>query len=124
MSTTERNKQNLLSYFRRVLNERDFTAFDALFAPTYRDHDAPEDAPLGPQAVSDYMIPFLADHPDMTAQVADVLAEGDKVAARVFWRGHHRVTGAAFYEMGIFIVQFDDQGRMLERWSTYKQLDE
>jgi predicted SnoaL-like aldol condensation-catalyzing enzyme len=122
MSTPEQNKQTLLAYFQRVLNERDFSAFATFFAPDYRDHDAPEDAPSGPRAVEDFMVPFLGDFPDMSARVADLLAEGNRVAARVFWLGHHRETGEAYHKMGIIIVSFDEQARMRERWSAYTGL--
>ncbi len=114
-------KANLRAYFQRVLNQRDLSALEELLAPDYTDHDAPASSPTGPEPVRVYLQDFLADMPELTVQVHDVLAEGNRAAARVEWRGR-RKDGILFHEAGVLIVRFDEQGRLAERWSGYQLL--
>lgn len=51
--------------------------------------------------------------------VADMVAEGRKVAARLRWRGTHRDTGMPYRLSGIILVHLDAAGRFKERWSAY-----
>ena len=62
--------------------------------------------------------------PDISGVVEDTVVQGDKVAARVTWRGSHRGafagvpgTGAAVELQAVHIVRFAD-GRAIEWWGT------
>jgi predicted SnoaL-like aldol condensation-catalyzing enzyme len=93
-----------------------------MLSDDYVDHDAPPDAPPGPQRVKEFVAGFLEEYPNMHVDILDIVAEGNKVAARLVWRGNHRESGDEFHRMGIVILRLDDQGRLAERWSAYKSL--
>ena len=106
-------------YFQRLLNEKDLSACDEMLSDDYVDHDAPPDTPPGPQSVKEFVAGFLAEYPNMHVDILDIIAEGNKVAARLVWRGNHRETGAEYHQMGIIMLRLDGQGRLAERWSAY-----
>jgi catechol 2,3-dioxygenase-like lactoylglutathione lyase family enzyme/ketosteroid isomerase-like protein len=106
-------------YFHRLLNEHDLSVCDALLDPAYRDHDAPPDSPPGPTATKTYVADLLKTYPDLRVNVEDLLAEGDRVAARLRWRGTHIDTGAGFGQIGLVFLRLRD-GRIVERWSAYQ----
>jgi predicted ester cyclase len=65
---------------------------------------------------------LLHDYPDMRVSVEDIMAEGNKVAVRNIWKGTHRESGKIFHQMGIAILQLNDTGQIVERWSAYTQI--
>jgi predicted enzyme related to lactoylglutathione lyase/predicted SnoaL-like aldol condensation-catalyzing enzyme len=103
-------------YFQRLLNERDLSVCDELLAPDYRDHDAPDDTPRGPQSTKEYVAGFLADYPDLHVEVLDVMAEDHQAAARLVWRGTHKDSGEPLNREGVVWLRLDEQGRLVERW--------
>jgi predicted SnoaL-like aldol condensation-catalyzing enzyme len=107
------------SYFDALINKRDLSICDRLLAPDFVDHDAPPNTPPGPESIKAYVSRFLDDHPDMRITVKDVIAEGNKVAAHLVWKGINRHTGEPFHQMGIITLHIDKQGRFTERWSAY-----
>ena len=110
------------AYFQRLLNERDLSVCDELLSSDYVDHDAPPDTPPGPESIKAFVARFLDEHPNMHVDIEDMLAEGDRVAARLVWHGNHRESGRDFHQMGIIILRLNDQRQLAERWSAYKQL--
>jgi ketosteroid isomerase-like protein len=120
---SEKAKATVCDYFHRLLNEKDLSVCDEMLAPDYVDHDAPGDTPPGPGETKRFVGQFLHDYPDMRVHVEDILAEGDRVAARIVWRGTHEESGERFHQMGIVILRLDEAGRLAERWSTYRPLE-
>jgi len=116
------NSGTVRRYFQRLLNEKDLSACDEMLSGDYVDHDAPPDTPPGPQNIKEFVAGFLAEYPNIHVDILDIVAEGDKVAARLVWRGNQRESGEEFHQMGIIILRLDDQGRLAERWSAYKSL--
>ena len=113
MSEQERNKQIVRRLVDEVLNGRRLDAIDELFAPE-----------LAAEARA-WIAPFLASFPDTHMEILDVIAEGDRVAARFVcsgthtgeWLGHaptgrrfERIDEAGFY-------RFRD-GRIVESWGV------
>lgn len=109
-------------YFQRLLNQKDLSVCDEMLAPNYIDHDAPPDAPPGPDDTKAYVGKLLYDYPDMHVSVEDIMAEGSKVTVRNTWKGTHRESGKIFHQMGIAILQLNEAGQIVERWSAYKQI--
>jgi predicted SnoaL-like aldol condensation-catalyzing enzyme len=109
-------------YFQRLLNEKDLSVCDEMLSSDYVDHDAPADTLPGPQSTKEFVTGFLEEYPDMRVDIEDIIAEGNKVAARMVWRGNHRDSGETFHQMGIIILRLDDKGQLAERWSAYKPL--
>ncbi len=98
-----------------AFNRRDLDALDTLLAGDMVDHTAgPEQAPgrEGIKAVWSYL---FATYPNITATVEDLLADGDRVAARVIFSGLSAVeprTGMGLEFTRIFA------GRVVELWNS------
>jgi len=120
--SAEAAKALIREYFQRLLNEKDLSVCDEILSSDYIDHDAPPDTPPGSQNTKEFVARFLEEYPDMQIEVKDLIAEGNKVAARILWCGNHRESGGKFHQMGIVILRFDDKGQLVERWSAYKSL--
>jgi ketosteroid isomerase-like protein len=119
----EQTKNLVQRYFEALINRKDLSICDEMLAPSYVDHadsypPAPEGTPPGPESIKEYVSGFLDDHPDMHTTVEEVIAEGDKAAARLIWRGTNRHSGAPFRQMGLVMLHLDEEGRFVERWSA------
>jgi predicted SnoaL-like aldol condensation-catalyzing enzyme len=106
-------------YFHRLLNQHDVSVCDELLAPEYVDHDAPTGTPPGSGSTTAFVTALIDDYPDIQVRIVDMLAEANKVAARLIWQGHHRQTGAPLHQIGIVMVRLNDHGQIAERWSAY-----
>jgi catechol 2,3-dioxygenase-like lactoylglutathione lyase family enzyme/predicted SnoaL-like aldol condensation-catalyzing enzyme len=110
-------------YFQRLLNEKDLSVCDEMLSNEYIDHDSPSSISPGSQSIKDFVRGFIEDYPDIRVEVVDIIAENNKVAARLMWRGHHRETGEIFHQAGIIFLRLNDRNQMVERWSAYKSLE-
>ena len=54
--------------------------------------------------------------------MVDTVAEANKVAARIVWLGSQRHTGEPLQQMGIVMIQLNERGQFVERWSGYTTL--
>jgi predicted enzyme related to lactoylglutathione lyase/predicted SnoaL-like aldol condensation-catalyzing enzyme len=107
-------------YFQRLINQQDLSVCDELLSGDYIDHDAPETTPPGPQSIKTFVAGFLAEVPDLQISIEDQVTQGNRVALRMVWQGHYQATGAAYHQMGIVILRFNEIGQLAERWSTYR----
>ena len=64
-----------------VWNQGRLAAAAELFAPTFRDTDAPADVPPGPLGVQEFVALNLRRFPDLHYTLDELIAEGDQVAA-------------------------------------------
>lgn len=115
-------KARVRAYFDELLNGRDLSVCGRLLASDYVDHDAAPSTPPGPAAVEAFVAGFLADYPDLRVSIEDILAEGDRAAVRVTWRGTHRTSGEPLRQMGILILRLNEAGQLAERWSAYQTM--
>jgi catechol 2,3-dioxygenase-like lactoylglutathione lyase family enzyme/predicted SnoaL-like aldol condensation-catalyzing enzyme len=113
-------KDVVRDYFHRLLNEKDLSVCDERLSSDYRDHDAPLDTPLGPENTKEFVARFLDEYPNLRVDIEDLIAEENRVAARIVWHGNQRETGAEFHQIGIVLLRLDEKGRIAERWSAYK----
>jgi predicted ester cyclase len=73
-----------------AINRNDLDALDEMVASDITDHDpAPGQGP-GLEGVKDYFSSLHAAFPDVHMAVEDMIAEGDKVVARVSVSGTHQ----------------------------------
>jgi len=112
-------RQVVLTYFRRLLNDHDLSVCGELLADDYVDHDAPDTSPPGPEPTREFVSAFLHDYPDMSVDIADCLAEGNRVSVRLVWKGTHRTTGEPYTRDGVVILRLNEAGKIAERWSGY-----
>jgi len=117
--STEDNKALVQQFFEQVINLRNLAALDQFVSPNAVNHTVPACMPLGP---SQFLSLHLNAFPDVQATVEDLLADRDKVVARVSYRGTQQgafrsisPTGKQIAVMGINIFRIAD-GKMVEHW--------
>ena len=118
----QRNKERTLAAV-AALNRGDVDGYLAIYAPDAVVHGLPEHVTpdvAGHREVLEEMRRAL---PDLRAQLAAVVAEGDLLAARVTYWGTHRgpmlgaaPTGRVVTWDAMTFRRFDAQGRVVERW--------
>jgi steroid delta-isomerase-like uncharacterized protein len=105
-------------------NRSDWEAIERLFAPTYLDHDrSREHLPPGPTGVRQAWLATRAAFPDLRVTVADLVADGDRVAVRGVLQGTHDGELMGIPPTGRRVtVSFIDinriaEGELAERWA-------
>jgi predicted ester cyclase len=125
MSTPEENKAIIRGYFEA--DELGFPDPEATFAPGFVSHESSSDDTLG---LAEFLAWAKAFNENLPYQctIDDMVAEGDRVAVRVTWRGVHRgpfmgmqPTGREFRASGIGVYRVAD-GRVAERWLEFDSL--
>ncbi len=113
--STDANKALVRRYIEAAWSRGQVAVVDELFAGSYVGH-----VPLQPRfdraTVKQAIIAASTDFPDLTAQVADLVAEADKVVARRSMGGTHQpsLTPAAVTRVTIFRLV---DGQIAESWA-------
>lgn len=125
---SEENKALVRRWFDEVWNRGREEAIDEMFAEEGVANGLVDETgePLrGPVNFKPFFRKFRAAFPDMEVVVEDVIAEGDKVAARCAVRGRHQgdtlgfaATQAPVEFTGICIVRVQD-GKIAEAWNNF-----
>jgi len=109
-----------------LLNRRELAAHFKLLAPEFVEHDNDRDMSL--EQVKEYNTMFSAAFPDATSTIEDMVAEGDRVAYRVTWRGTQKgdfmgipATGKKLEITNTTIVKLAG-GKWSECWATVDDL--
>ena len=113
-----------------VFNSRDLAGLDELYAPDYVHHDPslPPDVQRGLSNYKQGVAMFYSAFPDLTGTIEDIIAEGDRVAMRLTWRGTHRgplmgipASGKSAEFSMMQIVRLADN-RVVEGWVNFDAL--
>ncbi|MDP9357228.1 MAG: ester cyclase [Chloroflexota bacterium] len=127
-STAEANKDLIRRIIDRAFNDGDLDIFAEVLADDYLDHQAGPAAPRGPEAFRGFVVAFRATLPDVEVTVEDLIAEGDRVALRVTWRGTQLgplgsvpATGRAVEFVGYHLYRIED-GKVAEHWGLQDDL--
>ena len=112
-----------------AINQNNLDALDEVVAPDLTDHDpAPGQAP-GLEGVKQWFSSMHTAFPDFRMNVEDMIAEGDKVVARVRLSGTHQgefmgidATGNRVTITGIDILRINADGKIMERWGNFDDL--
>ena len=125
---SEENKELLRRWFEEVWNKGRGEAIAEMFAADGIAHGlaGEKDAPLrGPAAFGEFHKNFHAAFPDIVVTVEDMIAEGDKVAARCTVRGKHTGDSLGFAATekpmeiaGICIIRVEN-GKIAEAWNSF-----
>lgn len=124
--TTDDNKALVQRFFDEVINQRNAAAIDQFVPPGGGvNHTVPAGMP---QQGNQMLAVYLAAFPDAQATVEDLLADGDKVVARVSIRGTHQgafrglaPTGKQITVIGIHIFRITN-GQLVEHWGLMDRL--
>jgi steroid delta-isomerase-like uncharacterized protein len=111
-----------------AINQKNLDALDEIVASDIIDRDpAPGQAP-GLEGVKQYFSSLHTAFPDVQMNIEDLIAEGDKVVARVTVGGTHQgefmgidPTGNQVTITGIDILRIAD-GKIVERWGKFDDL--
>jgi steroid delta-isomerase-like uncharacterized protein len=121
--SVESNKALVREHYERLTNRKDLTAADEQLAPDFVDHDALPGLPGGPEGVKAWMRLLHGAFPDLSVEIEDLVAEGDRVAVRATWRGTHQgpfmgqaATGRSV-QFGGMVFWRIAEGRIAERWA-------
>ena len=117
MSDIEANKRLVLQHFDEFVNQQDLDAILRNMADDFLDHDGPGGRPTdraGDRAMMAEMFESVA---DLRVDVADIVAEGDKVMVRNVWTGTSAKTGGRIEFRGFVLWRLRD-GKIVERWAT------
>jgi steroid delta-isomerase-like uncharacterized protein len=121
MSAAE-NKQ-LVEQAVAAFNRGDLDAYLASYADNAAIHGLPSDFAPTLDGHRRFLAAMRRGLPDMTADIDDIVAEGDRVAVRLTYRGTHlgelrgvAPTGRRITWQSMTFRRFDESGRTVERW--------
>lgn len=125
---SEENKALLLRWFDQVWNQGKAEAIDEMLAANgmvFGLAEDPNEPVVGPPKFREFHSTFRGAFPDIVVVVEDMVAEGDKVAARCSVRGKHMgdtlgiaATNTPVDFTGIAIVRIDN-GMIVEAWNNF-----
>jgi predicted ester cyclase len=125
----EENKAIVRRQEQELFTQGNLDAADEIYAPNYVGHDPsnPQDIhglEAAKQAAADYRKAF----PDLQVTIEELIAEGDKVAARVRFCGTHQgelegiaPTGRRVESTGIIISRIE-AAKIAEDWANFDDL--
>jgi steroid delta-isomerase-like uncharacterized protein len=127
--SVEANKRLVHRFYDEFYNGRNREALDKFFAAGYVHH--PSDLPANLMDFADFRkkeIRFLDAFPDLTRDIEDQVAEGDRVATRSIMRGTQKgdlpelpAKGKKIEVRSIVIYRLAD-GKIVEGWENYDSL--
>lgn len=103
-------------------NTGDQKYLDAAVSPRFKDNTLPSGRPQGPSGPLFASERFRAAVPDLTCELADLLVTGDKITARLVFRGHFTGTFNGVRGKGRQIdfdaidIQHVGTGKIIEDW--------
>ena len=114
-----------------IINSGDLSRAEEVVATDAVEHEEVPGLPPGTQGIDvfrHFVTTFRAAFPDLRITAEDVIAEGDKVAARFTMRGTHRgefmgiaPTGKSISVTGIDLIRFAG-GKAVEHWGQTDDL--
>lgn len=123
--TTDDNKALVQRFYEEVINQKNLAALDQFVAPNAVNHTVPTGLPQGQ---SQFLGMHLGAFPDVNVTVEDLLAEGDKVIARVSIRGTQQGAFGSIHPRGkpIMVMAINifriTNGKMVEHWGLADRL--
>lgn len=118
----DQNKALLYRYIEAVWHKENPAAVDDFLAPNYRRHRSPVKSPLTREQQKELLVSFRAAFPDVTIELEDIVAEGDKIAFRSTMCGTHQgeFLGIAPTSRKVIFSLLDiiriEDGRFVEQW--------
>ena len=122
-SMTPAEMKQLVRDHYAAMHRHDEAALERQVAADFVDHDSP--VPVrGPEGVKSWSRALAAAFPDLSVELLDLIADGDRVAVRARWRGTHKgpffgaeATGNAVDFTGMVFWRIAG-GKIAERWAN------
>ena len=90
MQTTALNKAAVIRFNKEFIEGGNMETFHQLVSSELINHSAPAGGPNGPESMVYFIVGILKKgFPDLTVEILDQVAEGDKVTTRKTFRGTH-----------------------------------
>ncbi len=126
--SAEENKAILRQAYEEAFNQKNLDALDELVASDITDHNPIPGQPPGIEGVKQVFSSMHTAFPDLHVNVEEMVAEGEKVVARVIMSGTHQgefmgiaPTGNQMTITGIDIVRITE-GKIVEHWGNFDDL--
>lgn len=126
--TSENGKAIARRFTKDLWDKGELSVADEIIAPDFVDHDPVSGQGPGLKGYKEMVGAFRAAFPDLRVKNEDVIAEGDKVAARWTARGTHNgvlmnipPTGKQVMLKGIDVLRIEG-GKIVERWGEFDAL--
>jgi len=117
-ATQERNKQAVLDFYDKGLNQKDFAAASKHFGATYIQHNP--NAADGPEGFKGFVEFLKSKLPQSRSEVKRVFAEGDYVILHVHAMREPGTRGVAIVD----IFRLDANGKIVEHWDVRQDVPE
>lgn len=119
-----KHKEIVHRVFSEVWTESDFRSITELIAPEMLYHLRGNSVVLRPEDLEEIVTRWKQAFPDLRFQVDDLVAEGDKVAARLSYRGTHKgewkgmpPSGNRVHVQEMMFFRFESH-RIVEGWEV------
>ncbi|OWT74361.1 MULTISPECIES: nuclear transport factor 2 family protein [unclassified Achromobacter] len=117
-AATSGSKDIVLAYYRMMFQDKDVEqAMDTYVSKNLIQHD-----PYlgdGAAAMTDFFVPYYEQHPQASAEIKRVIAEGDIVVVHALWKETPEDTGQAMVD--IFRVE---NSKIVEHWNVSQDIPE
>ena len=130
MSIEGKNKAVIVKLLEQT-DRGNLNVIDEFYSPHYKEHN-PKSAKRmaeGIEGVRKAFQVFSSAFPDASHKIEDIIAEGDKVAARITFTGTFKnallgypPTGNQIKAMGTAFYRIED-GKIVEKWEEFSALD-
>ena len=117
-ATQERNKRNVLDFYDKGLNQKDFAAASRHFGATYIQHNP--NAADGPEGFKGFVEFLKAKFPQSKSEVKRVFTDGDYVIVHVHAVREPGSRGSAIVD----IFRCDSNGKIVEHWDVVQPIPE
>ena len=124
---SEESNKDVVRSFVDAWNTKDLDRFDALMAESCQLTVGEATISCSPAATRAIAAQWIAAFPDYRFELLDLVAEGDKVAARMPFRGTHfgpildlAPTGRSVHVSAMVIFRIVD-GKIVEAWEEYDE---
>jgi len=121
--TTEENKQVVIRFNKEFFESGNTAIAKELLADSFTNHTAPPNAPKDAGVMIQFITSFHKGFSDVSVQINEVLAEGDKVSLRKTITATHtgefmgkKATGKKV-EMSVIEIDILEDGRITDHWS-------
>jgi len=130
MNYTEQNKAVVIRFNKECIEQGNPASFKELLSDNAINHTAPPGMPNGPESFTHFLNNILrVGFPDVKVEIADQIAEGDKVVSRKILRGTHtgEFMGIAATHKKVVIHVIDiiriENGKYAEHWAMSNLTD-
>ena len=121
---SEQNKANIRRFYDEVFNAGNIAVVDELVASNFVDHEEFPGLSGGRDGLKQFVTMMRTAFPDARMDVDDLIAEGDKVVARLTMSGTQRgefagipASGKSMNVTTIDIIRFEN-GQAVEHWGV------